>query len=105
MYLINYLTLQTADARYIAMQRVRTGRELSGPIDGLNVSFRVPSADKFVHDLPLLSIDVYYNGVRLALSDDYTVSESGGVGTGYDTVVLGIPPLPGDHLLADYLTS
>ena len=105
MYLINFLSLQAADARYVATHRFRTGRNLNGPFDGLNVSFTVPPGDKFTHNLPFLTIEVYYNGVRLALLDDYTVIESGGFGTGYDTVVLEIAPLPGDHLLADYLVT
>ncbi len=105
MYLVNFLSLQAADQRYIAAHRFRTGRSLDGSIDGLNVSFTVSPGDKFTHNLPFLTIQVYFNGVRLALLDDYTIIESGGFGTGYDTVVLEVAPKPGDHLLADYVST
>lgn len=47
---------------------------------------------------------LYYNGVRLTEGalDDYTRVESGGAGTGYDTLVVACPPLPGERLLVDY---
>lgn len=103
MYLVNYLSLQAADQRYIAASRFRTGQQLIGPKDGVNVIFTVPVGDKFTHNLPFLSIQVYFNGMRLTLLDDYMVTESGGLGTGYDTVVLEVAPLPWDHLLSDYV--
>lgn len=103
MYLVNYLSLQAADQRYVAAARFRTGQQLSGPKDGANVLFTVPTGDKFTHNLPFFSVKVYWNGVRLTLLDDYLVAESGGYGTGYDTVVLEVPPLPWDHLLVDYV--
>lgn len=103
MYLVNYLSLQAADQRYVAASRFRTGQQLSGPKDGTNVQFTVPVGDKFTHNLPFFSIKVYLNGVRLTLLDDYSIAESGGYGTGYDTVVLEISPLPWDHLLVDYV--
>jgi len=104
-YLINFLSLQAADARYIATHRFRTGQPLNGVINGTNITFTVPPGDKFTHNLPFLSIKVFYNGVRLALLDDYMVIESGGFGTGYDTVILEVAPLPGDHILADYVAT
>lgn len=47
---------------------------------------------------------LYYNGVRLTEGalNDYTRVESGGVGTGYDTLVVACPPLPGERLLVDF---
>lgn len=54
-----------------------------GPIDGTNLVFTTP--EKFVQVVPLV-IRVYRNGQRQALGGDYTVSESGGIGTGYDTI-------------------
>lgn len=103
MYLVNFLSLQAADQRYINASRFRTGQPLNGTVDGANVTFLVPLGDKFTHNLPFLSIQVYFNGVRLTLLDDYTVVESGGSGTGFDTVVLEVAPRPGDHLLVDYV--
>jgi len=48
---------------------------------------------------------VYYNGTRLLWLDDYLLVESGGGGTGYDTVVLAIAPKPGDKVFADYVVT
>lgn len=103
MYLVNYLSLQAADQRYVAAARFRTGQPLLGPKDGVNVTFTTPIGDKFTHNLPFFSIHVYYNGVRQTLLDDYVIFESAGAGTGYDTVIMEVAPLPYDHLLVDYL--
>ena len=103
MYLINFLSLQAASQLFIQTARFRTGQQLVGLKDGANITFTVPVGDKFTHNLPFLSIQVYWNGVRLTLIDDYTIYESGGPGTGYDTVLLEVPPNADDHLLVDYV--
>jgi hypothetical protein len=105
MYLLNPLTLQAAQHVFIAVARYRAGQNLTGDKDGVNVIFRTPGLEKFAHNLPFLDISVLYNGLRLALLDDYTVAESGGPGTGYDTIILQMPPVVGDHLLADYVLA
>jgi len=103
-YLINQLSLQIAQQLFIAVSRYRVGQNLVGPRDGINVSYHTPGLEKFTHNLPFLDISVYFNGSRLALIDDYLVSESGGVGTGYDTIILLVPPpVFNDHLFADYI--
>lgn len=90
---------------------VRVGAPLVGPKDGSNRIFRtVP--DHFVHDLAGngKTISVWHNGrrlVQIGTADpgigDYTVSESGGVGTGYDTInLLTFAPVGRSSLLADY---
>lgn len=103
MYLINFLSLQTASQLFIATSRFRTGSGLVGTQNGSNVTFSVPGGDKFTHNLPFLTIQIYRNGQRLKLIEDYTIVESGGAGTGYDTVILEVPPLSDDNLLADYV--
>lgn len=105
MYLVNFLSLQAADQRYVAASRFRTGQNLSGSQDGVNVTFTVPVGDKFTHNLPFFSVQVYFNGVRQKLLDDYIVSESGGLGTGFDTVTLCVPPRTNDTLLVDYIAT
>jgi hypothetical protein len=102
-YLVNYLDAQTIAQQYIATARFRTGQVLLGTKDGVNVIFTIPFGDKFTHNLPFLTIQVYYNGQRILLIDDYTIAESGGFGTGYDTVIMEIAPLPTDKLWADYI--
>jgi hypothetical protein len=102
-YLINFLSLQAASQLFIQTARFRTGQQPVGPKDGVNITFTVPVGDKFTHNLPFLSIHIYCNGVRLTLIEDYVISESGGPGTGYDTVLLEIPPEADDQLLVDYV--
>lgn len=105
MYLINYLNLQTAQQLFIAVGRFRVGQGLIGVKDGINQTFTTPGLEKYVHNLPFLSIQLYLNGQRLALLDDYTVVESGGSGTGYDSVTLEVAPRSDEHLLADYVIT
>ncbi len=105
MYLINPLSLQIAQTLFIGISRYRAAQGLVGPKNGVNEVFTTPGLEKFTHNLPFLDISVYYNGIRLALLDDYMVSESGGPGTGYDTVILNIAPLSNDHLFADYILA
>lgn len=105
MYLLNSLTLQVAQQLFIAIGRYRAGQGLVGVKDGVNVVFYTPGMEKFTHNLPFLDISVYYNGIRLALLVDYMVAESAGPGTGFDTVLLMVPPLPNDQLLADYVIA
>lgn len=105
MYLINPLTREIAQSLFIAISRYRAAQGLVGPKDGVNEVFTTPGLEKYVHNLPFLDISVYYNGIRLALLDDYMVVESGGAGTGYDTIIMNIPPLFNDHLFADYILA
>jgi hypothetical protein len=104
-HLINYLNLQNAQQLFIAVGRFRTGQGLIGIKNGVNHTYTTPGLEKYVHNLPFLTMQVYLNGMRLALLDDYTVSESGGPGTGYDTITLVIAPRANDHLLADYVVT
>lgn len=86
----------------VARRRVHAlkyGIGLTGPIDGVNVTYTTP--DKFDPTAQA----VYYNGQRLSLTLDYSIAESGGPGTGYDTVNLLVIPKVGDHLLADYISA
>lgn len=105
MYLINPLSLQIAQTLFITISRYRAAQGLVGPKDGINEVFTTPGSEKFVHNLPFLDISVYYNGVRLALLDDYMVVESGGPGTGFNTIIMNVAPLPSDHLFADYILA
>lgn len=104
MYLINQLSLQVAQQLFIAANRYRVGQNLVGLKNGVNVTYFTPGLEKFTHNLPFLDISVYFNGSRLALLADYLVTESGGPGSGFDTIfVLVPPPLSNDVLLADYI--
>lgn len=106
MYLLNALSLQIAQQLFIEASRFRSSQGLVGPKNGLNVVFHTPGLEKFLHNLPFFDISVYYNGARLVLLVDYTVAESGGPGTGFDTVIFSAPPpLANDQLFADYVLA
>lgn len=81
--------------------KLRYDVTLGGTINGVNTVFTCP--DIFRQTPPNFSICVYYNGQRLRLTDDFTVSESSGFGTGYDTVTTLFAPKTGDKLWADYV--
>lgn len=89
--------------RDVAALKTREGIPLIGDYDGANVEFATP--EPFVQNNQL-NIKVYLNGQRLAwgASNDYVVSESGGPGTGYDKVILAVPPKSYEILIADYRT-
>lgn len=103
MYLVNFLSLQTASQLFLSSARFRTGLDLVGSRNGANLVFTVPDGDKFTHNLPFLTIQIYFNGQRLRLIDDYVINESGGPGSGYDTVILEIAPRATDKLAVDYV--
>ena len=70
----------------------RRTENLSSQVDG--VTSTLVTAVKFTHDPSGDSIAVYKNRGRLVFGAgaDYIVSESGGVGTGYDTIELATVP-------------
>jgi hypothetical protein len=103
-YLVNFLSLQTASQLFLSSARFRTGQNLVGAKNGSNLAFTVPDGDKFTHNLPFLTIQVYFNGQRLKLIDDYVINESGGPGSGYDTIILEVAPRLADKVWVDYVS-
>lgn len=76
--------------------------EPTGAKNGLNLSYLLPEA--VVPD----TMRLYRNGVRQKQGNgeacDFTLTESGGVGTGYDRIQMTSPPLlDWEQLLADYV--
>lgn len=105
MYLINSLSLQSLQSKFIQSDRWRFApQDLVGPKDGVNYVFTTPGGEKFLQNLPYFAIQVFLNGQLLRLLDDYVVIESGGFGTGYDTVVLAVAPRPREKVMAVYVT-
>jgi len=76
----------------------------TGAVDGVNTVFVV--AGNYV----LNTEAVFFNGQRLdpGIGNDYVRVESGGAGTGFDSIILAIPPRsrpgarPDDILRIDY---
>jgi hypothetical protein len=91
----------------ISVGQRKTGIHLIGPLDGTNRVFTTP--DKFLHANGV-SIDVFHNGRRLIESPtsdprfgDFFCSESGGAGTGFDTInLLTFLPVGVSTLVSDY---
>lgn len=81
----------------LAVERKRQ-RPLAGVKDNVNLVFTTP--ELFIAETE----KVYRNGVSLERGGDYSISESGGVGTGYDTITLtaGSGLLAWEKLAADY---
>ena len=77
----------------------RVGITLLGVINGVNLVYTTPEV--FVNTGGD-TIGVFWNGQRLVETEDYALSESGGIGTGYDTVTMLAAPKVGDKLKADY---
>lgn len=73
---------------------------LIGIQNSSNTIFTI-SSGKFLFD-SINKITVYVNGVRQAITQNFLVAESGGPGTGYDTVVFIEAPAVQDVLVADY---
>lgn len=85
----------------------KTGVPFTGTYNGMNRSFSLPNHYAHVNGL---SLDVFHNGRRLAESatadprfGDFYCVESGGLGTGFDTIVLlTFAPSVRSILVADY---
>jgi hypothetical protein len=77
------------------------GEQPFGDQDGANLSF--VTASQFVPQ----SLQVFINGLRQAVNQDgtqdITVGESGGLGTGFDTINTAFALLQNDRILCDYV--
>ena len=76
--------------------------DLIGDKNGSNLTFTLPET------FDGSTLRVYRNGQRLmaGASDDLLISESGGPGTGYDTItLLDRPPASDENLFADYVAA
>lgn len=89
--------------RSVPASKFRFGVSLAGTRNGVNTTFTTP--EPFRHDPPRADLCLFYNGQRLLLGDDFTVSESGGPGTGYDTVTTLFAPRFVEKLWADYFAA
>jgi hypothetical protein len=103
--------LSLKDLSGILSPTVRVGFPFPDPKNGINRVFSTTPL-KFVHDLAGTgkTIEVWHNGRRLIQTaaaspgaGDYTVSESGGLGTGFDTItLLTFAPVGKSSLVADF---
>ena len=82
----------------------RTKQSLLGTIDGVNKVFT--TSESFLHN-GLLDECVYRRGLLMSegVGCDYIASESGGAGTGYDTITFATAPKSGDALTINYFIA
>jgi len=80
---------------------------LIGLRNGMNMTFFTP--EKFINGSyfgNLFHITIEHNGKELYENIDYTIGESGGAGTGYDTLNLcSLTPVPHSLLFATYVVK
>ena len=84
----------------------KQGVLLLGAKDDVNRVFSTPEA--FLNGVfgnNTFKILIKHNGRDLVEGADYFVAESGGLGSGYDTVVLTFAPKPRSILIADYVVE
>lgn len=74
------------------------GEDLTSQVDGVNTDFSVIQKYRAGRER------VYLNGLRQrpGASYDYVRIESGGTGTGFDTIRFNVAPSAGDWVLVDY---
>jgi hypothetical protein len=85
----------------------KVGISLLGDKDNSNRIFTAP--DIFINEDvsgDVLTISIFHDGNRLVETEEYFLSESGGTGTGYDTIVItAFKPKPKSTLIANYFTD
>ena len=95
--------MATARRQAIAAASFRWAVALLGAKNGSNRVFRTPEYYLFGGQY---RICVFLNGQRLAGDGgDFTESESGGFGSGFDTLTLEVAPQADDVLMADYIAA
>ena len=82
---------------------------LVGAINDVNTVYTIPPPDKFINgsfSANEFRISVMHNGRILVQGIDFTISESGGVGAGFDTItIVSFIPATGSTMLADYVVE
>jgi len=84
----------------------RVTHDLTAQATGSTAIFVLNSGAKGFHSLTAdILFHIHVNGVRQleGIVNDFTVSESGGAGTGFDTITFTYLPESGDHILVDFL--
>lgn len=86
----------------------RVAEPMVGGKNGVNTVFTVRGAEKYLRAVPGENIAPYLGGCRLIEGTDFTASESGGSGTGYDTITIILAasiPTASDTLVCDYVVA
>jgi hypothetical protein len=88
---------------------IRDNQLLLGQLNGINRLFKLPNNDSFIHgmyDGNALGITVIRDGRQLLENVDFLCIESGGSGTGYDSIkIISLPPVSGSIIWANYFVK
>lgn len=88
---------------------LKSNVELLGDRDGVNRIFTIPSGDKFLDgefNGNTFTITINHNGRTLVKNIDFTIFESGGPGTGYDSInTIALIPTVNSALYATYTVA
>ena len=98
--------MATARRRSIPASDFRWDIALAGVKNGANTTFTIPGGEKAFHSGNLI-IRAFWEGQKLqfGLGNGYTVAESGGPGTGFDTVLLTRAPKVDDNVTVDFVVK
>ena len=77
---------------------------MDGILDGNNRTYTIPGGEKAIHN-PSGGVKMKpYHGTRRLLDNEFVAVESGGSGTGYDTIVLtAFAPSPTSQIFLDFI--
>ncbi len=120
---IDLLQFDSCQLSFLESIGITNGLQVSGGVGELPVNFKqnvqllgiknnnnriftVPPPDKFINGIfknNEFKILIRHNGRGLEENVDYIVTESGGSGTGYDTIVLLFSPTAKSQLICDYV--
>lgn len=95
-----------ARKRGVALGDRRDYIALVGDVDGVNSTFSIPGGEKARFEGSIQPY-VWNNGQRQEIGEDVVLSESGGAGTGFDTITFAAEciPRPGDKPRIDFLVA
>jgi hypothetical protein len=109
--LVGSLTFEDEDIGPVTLQdlaRYRLPKKnlaAVGPINGVNTVYALPNSDKAIVETSGVTIETKYNGQDLVngVGNDIVLSESGGVGAGFDTITfMNFAPKAGDVVTVSY---
>jgi len=92
--------------RTVATGNIRDQVPLDGALDGINREFTIPAGEKAIHS-PSGGIRMKpHHNTRRLLDDEFVAIESGGSGTGYDTVVItAFAPSSRSRIFLDFIVQ
>jgi hypothetical protein len=109
--LLGSLTFEDGDVRPISLAELakyrlpRKNAVVIGLINSINTVYTLPFGDKAIVEATGVTIEVKYNGQDLldGVGNDVLLSESGGGGTGFDTITfINFAPVAGDRVTTSY---